>query len=97
MSFSHYFTQHMNNGICNLRDVIIQVKPVPGHQAISAQQIYDIETTSNQRRCDVRSHGRIDVDTRGRSRISGKGVHMYKGVGVRFALLILSHFFLNTP
>ena len=28
-------------------------------------------------------------------RISEKGVHMYKGVG--FDLLILSHFFLNSP
>ena len=33
--------------------------------------------------------------TRGRSRISGKGVHMYKGVGVRFADFI--SFFLNIP
>ena len=33
--------------------------------------------------------------TRGESTILGKGVHMHKGVG--FALLILSHFFVNIP
>ena len=32
---------------------------------------------------------------RGRSRISRKGIHMYKGVGVRFADFI--SFFLNIP
>ena len=43
-------------GIYHLCDVPIQVEPVLSHQAISAQQTYGIETTSNQRRCDVRSH-----------------------------------------
>ena len=45
-------------GICHLCDVTIQVEPVPSNLAISAQQTYGIETTSNQRRCDVRSNRR---------------------------------------
>ena len=41
------------------------------------------------------SQASVTIFCRGGSRISGKGVHMYKGVGARFADFIA--FFLNMP
>ena len=32
----------------------------------------------------------LSVHTRGGSSITGKGVHMYKGVGVRFAVFVVT-------
>ena len=56
--------------------------------------------TSNQHHvlcfCGDYSNLRFAINmVRGGSRIFGKGVHMYKGVGVRFADFIT--FFLNIP
>ena len=48
----------------------------------------------NQRQPDSHFFAKV-TSSRGGSRISGKGVHIYKGMGVRFASFI--SFFLNIP
>ena len=42
--------------------------------------------------CDLGIIHCLKIYARGGSRTSGKGVHMYKGGGWGFSLLILSHF-----